>query len=325
MISFDLLDLRFTAETGTVMGAFAGSAWRGAVGHALKRLVCIMRRRPCEGCAIEAHCLYTRLFEMRARGDDPLLGRVGRAPQPFVLDCRTPTPCRLAPGDPFALRLVLIGRETRDAAVYFLRAVEEAAHHGIGPGRGTLRLVAVELRDPTGESGISCLDASGRLRLPDPFPVIVPPVPERVRILLETPLRMRADGALVGPERFTAGVFAVNVLRRQSLLARHHGGAPLDLDFRAMRTLASDLRAENAALEWRDQTRRSARQATLMRMGGLVGRFDLDLDGADSLWPFLWRGQFLHAGKATSMGLGRYRIEPAAGPCAAERQTEERA
>ncbi|HFD15225.1 MAG TPA: CRISPR system precrRNA processing endoribonuclease RAMP protein Cas6 [Rhodospirillales bacterium] len=310
VIPLDILDLHFVAESEVAFGSFPGSAWRGALGHSLKRLVCIMRRRPCEGCAIEVSCLYTRLFEPRSDGRDPLLGRVDRAPQPFVLDCRTATPCRLRPGDPFLLRLVLIGRETREAAVYLLRAVEEAARHGIGPGRGRLRLAAIELRDPTGGNSISCMDASGRLRLPEPFPMTVPPAPERVRILLEAPLRMRHEGALVGPGRFTVGMFLMNLVRRQSLLARFHGDGPPDLDFRALRELASRLEAGEAQLAWREQLRRSARQATLMRMGGLVGRFELDLRGAEAFWPFLWRGQFLHAGKATSMGLGRYRLEP---------------
>ncbi len=309
MIPFDILELRFVAETEVALRDFAGSAWRGAVGRALKRLVCIMRLRPCEGCVIEASCLYTRLFEMRAAEADPLLGKVGRAPQPFVLDCRTPTPCRLAPGDPFMLRLVLIGRRTREAAVYLLRAVEEAAARGIGPGRGRMRLAEVELRDPIGEGGLSCLDANGQFRLPEPFPVTVPPAPAGVRVVLETPLRLRRAGALVGPERFSAGAFVTSLVRRQSLLARYHGEAPLDLDFRTLRELADGLRVARPELEWKEQTRRSARQETLMRMGGLLGRFDLDLRGAGALWPFLWRGRFLHAGKATTMGLGRYRLE----------------
>ncbi len=310
VIPLDILDLHFVAESEVAFGSFPGSAWRGALGHSLKRLVCIMRRRPCEGCAIEVSCLYTRLFEPRSDGRDPLLGRVDRAPQPFVLDCRTATPCRLAPGDPFALRLVLVGRRTRDAAPYLLRALEEAAAGGIGAGRGRLALVAAHLRDPLRDRAVPCLDASGRLHLPEPFPIEPPAPPAAVRVVLETPLRMRLDGGLAGPDSFTAGAFLVSLVRRQSLLARFYGDGPADLDFRALRELASRLEAGDAQLAWRDQLRRSARQGTLMRMGGLVGRFALDLRGAEIFWPFLWRGQFLHAGKATSMGLGRYRLEP---------------
>ncbi len=310
MIPLDILDLHFVAESEVAFGSFPGSAWRGALGHSLKRLVCIMRRRPCEGCAIEVSCLYTRLFEPRSDGRDPLLGRVDRAPQPFVLDCRTAIPCRLRPGDPFALRLVLVGRRTRDAAPYLLRALEEAAAGGIGPGRGRLTLADVRLLDPLRDRAVPCLDASGPLRLPEPFPMEPPAPPAAVRVVLETPLRMRLDGGLAGPESFTAGAFLVSLVRRQSLLARFHGDGPPELDFRALRELASGLRARAVELEWREQLRRSARQATLMRMGGLVGRFELDLRGAEVFWPFLWRGQFLHAGKATSMGLGRYRLEP---------------
>ena len=309
MIPLDILDLRFVAESEVAFGSFPGSAWRGALGHSLKRLVCVVRRRPCEGCAIEVSCLYTRLFEPRSDGSDPLLGRVDRAPQPFLLDCRTATPCRLAPGDPFALRLVLVGRRTRDAAPYLLRALEEAAARGVGPGRGRLTLADVHLLDPLRGRVLPCLDGGRELRLPEPLPIAPPPPPAAVRVVLETPLRLRVEGRLAGPDSFTAGAFLVNLVRRQSLLARFYGDGPPDLDFRALRELASRLEAGEARLAWREQLRRSARQATLMRMGGLVGRFELDLRGAEVFWPFLWRGQFLHAGKATSMGLGRYRLE----------------
>jgi CRISPR/Cas system endoribonuclease Cas6 (RAMP superfamily) len=47
-------------------------------------------------------------------------------------------------------------------------------------------------------------------------------------------------------------------------------------------------------------------------MGGLVGRMVLDLSGAPDLWPFLWHGQWLHAGKGATMGMGAYRLLPVA-------------
>jgi len=43
-------------------------------------------------------------------------------------------------------------------------------------------------------------------------------------------------------------------------------------------------------------------------MGGLIG--EIELDGADlePFWPYLWLGQWTHAGKGAVMGLGRYRF-----------------
>lgn len=44
-------------------------------------------------------------------------------------------------------------------------------------------------------------------------------------------------------------------------------------------------------------------------MGGLVGSFTPQASDLGPWWPILWIGQWLHAGKGTSMGLGKYRIE----------------
>jgi CRISPR/Cas system endoribonuclease Cas6 (RAMP superfamily) len=38
------------------------------------------------------------------------------------------------------------------------------------------------------------------------------------------------------------------------------------------------------------------------------------MDGLDAFWPYLWLGQWTHAGKGTSMGMGAYTIQPASLP-----------
>jgi len=69
-------------------------------------------------------------------------------------------------------------------------------------------------------------------------------------------------------------------------------------------------------LRWSDWTRYSSRQKTRMQLGGVTGRFVLSGEGLAEHWPVLWRGQWWHIGKTTSMGLGRYRIEAASLPAA---------
>ncbi|MGQ0594710.1 MAG: CRISPR system precrRNA processing endoribonuclease RAMP protein Cas6 [Gammaproteobacteria bacterium] len=49
-------------------------------------------------------------------------------------------------------------------------------------------------------------------------------------------------------------------------------------------------------------------------MGGLLGEIALDGAGLEPFWPYLWLGQYVHAGAATSMGLGRYAIGSASLP-----------
>ena len=44
-----------------------------------------------------------------------------------------------------------------------------------------------------------------------------------------------------------------------------------------------------------------------------MGRVALDLRTAPQVWPWLWAGQFVHAGKAAAYGLGAYRLSWGAG------------
>ena len=62
-------------------------------------------------------------------------------------------------------------------------------------------------------------------------------------------------------------------------------------------------------LKWFDWTRYSSRQHTEMNMGGLIGSVQLDMQDLDDFWPYLWLGQWTHAGKGTSMGMGAYTIK----------------
>lgn len=40
-----------------------------------------------------------------------------------------------------------------------------------------------------------------------------------------------------------------------------------------------------------------------------MGTIELAGDGLEPFWPYLWLGQWTHAGKGVVMGLGGYRIE----------------
>ena len=100
------------------------------------------------------------------------------------------------------------------------------------------------------------------------------------------------------------------LLRRISLLTYFFSEAPLETDFAGLLRCAESVPVHNRALHWREWTRRSSRQNAKLRMGGLVGSFDLAGAEIEPFWPMLWLGQWTHAGKGCSMGLGRYVLEP---------------
>ncbi len=93
------------------------------------------------------------------------------------------------------------------------------------------------------------------------------------------------------------------------------GGAhpePRTLDRSAVHAAIDQVEIEATALRWVEWTRYSSRQRTHMQLGGLLGQLRLSGPGVAPLWPLIALGQWLHLGKNTSFGLGRYRVTPAA-------------
>lgn len=135
IISLPLLrtTYRFRAATEGRLPAFAGSAWRGAFGHALKRAVCVMRLRPCDGCPLERSCLYPTLFHAAPDPAAARLSRLRSIAQPYVLMPPPDGPRRLRPGDAVELAVTLVGWAIGQRA-YVQRALERAAG-GLGPDR----------------------------------------------------------------------------------------------------------------------------------------------------------------------------------------------
>ncbi len=74
----------FRAQTPIQFPAYAGSTWRGAFGHALRRTVCITREPDCSQCLLWRSCVYSQVFETPA-GQGPLLEKINAAPHPYIM------------------------------------------------------------------------------------------------------------------------------------------------------------------------------------------------------------------------------------------------
>lgn len=153
------------------------------------------------------------------------------------------------------------------------------------------------------------LEGGERLNAIVPVPVLAPPAPGNIRLHLDTPLRLRHENSYVSADRFRFSDMFRNVMRRVSFLTYFHTDRPLETDFSGLVRQARSVEISDKSLRWQDWTRYSTRQQEKLQMGGLVGQFAVSLDGHADLWPYLWLGQWVHAGKGVTMGLGRYRIE----------------
>ncbi|MER2527625.1 MAG: CRISPR system precrRNA processing endoribonuclease RAMP protein Cas6 [Candidatus Competibacter denitrificans] len=297
--------LEFIAQDSVQLAIYAGSAWRGVLGHALKRLVCVTREPTCPPCLLYRSCVYPYVFETPP---DPAIGKLRKypaAPHPYVL---RPGPGGVHPaGATVTVDVVLFGYGNRHLP-YVLHAFDQAGQRGIGQRNGRLQLKQV-LQQTVSGAWQPIYQPGQTLQPLAPETPQQPVCPSRLLLHLKTPLRIRQAEKLIGPDAFQFGALFANLLRRISLLITFHTDTPLAADFAALNQAGWAIRHRAARLRWHEWSRYSSRQDALLQMGGLIGEVELDGAGLEPFWPYLWLGQWTHAGKGAVMGLGQYRLE----------------
>jgi hypothetical protein len=296
---------RFAGDTPPRFSDFPGNAWRGALGHALKRSVCVTRQPECKDCLLYRSCLYPYFWDTPPHVGAEKMRKYENAPHPFVLETDE--------ADPLRLDFTLIGQANRHLPV-FIHALTQAAAGPRGVSGNVLELLAVEQALTSEGDDWRRIFAPGEALAALPaHPPVIPPVPAECRLDILTPLRVKREGRHVGPRDFTFADLFSNVLRRISMLTYFHTETPLETDFRGLKEAARQI-ATRTELEWLEHSRYSKRQQAAMQLGGVVGRLTLEDADLAPFWPYLWLGQYTHAGSGATMGLGRYRI---VGPAAA--------
>lgn len=307
------LEISLRAEEPLALPPYAGSTFRGAFGHAFKRVACPLRRQ-CEGCGHRAVCIHAYVFDTPGVDGGSPLARGSAVAHPFILQPPSGPGRMIRPGETLQLGLVLIGRAI-PLAPYFLAACRDMAAGGLGRGRGRCRLERAVAEDPEGPSGRVVYEGAGDLLAPavpswSARDLDLSPAGRAGRATLEfvTPTRLRQGADLVTRPDFS--VLATALLRRLSVLAEVHCGHQPAINAREILEPAADVKVVENDLHWHDWERYSARQQGRMALGGFVGRVTFAGPLAP-WWPLLKLGESLHVGKGTAFGLGRYRMEEA--------------
>lgn len=294
----------FTVETPLHLPEYAGSTLRGAFGNALRRVTCMTRERDCKACGLYRTCPYPRIFETPPP-ENHALQKFSQIPNPYVIEPPPWGERAYAPGETLSFHVVLAGNAIRQMP-FIVLAWQRAFVHGVGKGEGTARLERISHLAPDGEAAIF-LAAEGMLQ-EHPATLRLPPFHDTGEVTLHfsTPLRLQENGKPLGAERLTARELLMALVRRTALVAEFHTPQPLALDFAGLARLAEAIESEKR-LHWRDWTRWSNRQQQKMALGGVTGEWTLH-GGLAPFLPFLHLGQWLHAGKNATFGLGHYQL-----------------
>ena len=305
--------LNFTACSPGSLPAASGSAWRGALGRQLRSAVCTTPALDCADCLLRRRCAFSLCFRPALSA-----GRSGRfaaqhATPPFALYPEM-GPRRLAAGDPAALELTLIGRQGALLPALLGALAKPRLDTGAGSALALqLDSAAVLLR--AGDREGQTVWERGRWRDAPDRTDLQPPdwllQQERLGIRFLSPVRIKHRGRMLD-RAICAEVFLINLLRRLSLLSECWLQRELDVDGDQIAALGQSLReppSESPAPMRRWQgSRYSKAQQRSMPIDGLLGELVIDTAPIAHLLPLVWLGQWLHIGKGSSFGQGRYQV-----------------
>ena len=285
-----VLTLELKMRESFKLPPFAGSMFRGVLGWALKE-VC-------------GPSLYSYLFETVSKNPGQ-----ADASRPFVLI--PPLEARqLKAEERLVIELRLLGSGC-EYLPEFIEALLLAGDNGLGRQKARFELSKILVDD--GARKWVCFDSvvgwdgayqplpsalGAFLKLPIEFP-------SSLELRFETPTRLVYHGAPAESPDFVSLMRAL--YRRINGIVSVHSGECESLTLLGQTEELAAVFTEHE-VEWVDWERTSNRQRRRHVMGGFVGAARYHGDFRPEWLALLKAGEILHIGKATTFGMGRYRV-----------------
>jgi hypothetical protein len=254
------------------------------------------------------HLPYPAVFETPAPAAHALQ-RFSEVPNPYVIE-PPPLGSRYVPaGGTVSFGLVLVGRAL-DRLPLIAHAWQRAFARGVGRREAKGRLGDIMFEPPG--TAFPPWDGERARLCPHEPALAVPPFPEvgAVTLHIATPLRLQKEGHPLPPERLAPRTPFTALLRRASLLFELQPGLPGLAGAAARLAALAERSHDERRLRWKDWTCFSGRQWREMTLEEMVGAWTLagGPDDLKELLPWFWLGQWLHAGKNATMGMGMYSL-----------------
>lgn len=308
---FKFTKFRFVlqAEENISLPEYKGAVFRGGFGYAFRKIVCIQRaNKDCTNCMIQKSCIYSYIFETPLPEDSEVLRLYKTVPHPFVLEPPLEDKRIIEKDNETEFNLILIGKAI-DYLPYFIFTFNELGKTGIGRNRSKFTLKRVE--SITNDNSRIPIYNHEEQTIVSGYPVIdtnqlmVTDQTNEIELKFITPLRVKFDGKITSNIKFH--IILRNLLRRISSLSIFHCGKEFDCDYTGLIEEAKKIETTKTTLKWYDWERFSTRQKQKMNLGGVIGSITVN----GNLNPFLQLlrlGEYIHVGKNTSFGLGKYEI-----------------
>lgn len=314
-LTFAKLEFVLQATQPLLLPEYKGSTFRGAFGNIFKKVVCIKEDRDCSACILTGNCSYYTIFETPNSGKFPWFSSP-KFPHPYILEPPLQTRTEFRVGETLKLNLVLFGKAIEYLPYFIFVFDEMGGRGGVGKYRrdGFGRFLLKDVRDLLAnremvyDGARKVLTAQARVQTgAELLQTFQKTRCDQLTLTFLTPTRIKHCGEYLLRKRngdFPIEVLLENLYRRAYLVTFSHcceQTEPFELpDF-------GNIRIKETDLHWQDWQRYSNRQQRRHPLGGFVGRLVVEGDFLAYL-PLLKAGEMLHAGSASSFGLGQYEV-----------------
>lgn len=303
-LSFRYIHLHITlrATRATTLPSYKTSMLRGIIGNLLRQQVCHDRKLECGECRFNPHCVYSILFEAPQRFTS-ILNTGGSVPHPYILRCHD-TNTAFPEGTTFRFELLLLGEESPLYLPYFYYLFERIRFVPFGRARGRFELVSIEQQIANRESVLLLSESTLQPAKESYFQWFMPDY-QVLTIQFITPFRFQKNGKY--QRELSIDAFLWQLKHRYLSLVRLY--QRLEGPFSELPVIPGESVAILGGY-WKEYSRYSNRQQSQMKLGGVIGKIQLQRTAELDRWlPLIYFGETFHVGKATTFGLGQYQIE----------------
>jgi len=295
---------------------YKGSTLRGGFGHSLRRVICVTKGKECKDCLLKQKCIYSAIFETPPPKNTTKLTKYPYAPHPFVIEPPLEEKQEYKEDNELSFNLVLIGKAI-DYLPYFIFAFDKLGELGLGRGKGKYWLREVRSIRSNSNSAHPIYSGEDKI-IKDSYSLMSGEDileeckkyyhKRKITLHFITPTRLKYQEHFIKDLEFH--ILIRNLLRRTSLLSYFHCDRELQTDFKGLIEKAKRVKRTSNNLSWYDWQRYSTRQNTKMLLGGFIGKVTFTFDGIEpeQFLPLILLGKYIHIGKGTGFGLGKYEI-----------------
>jgi len=300
------------AEEMLTLPSFKGSIFRGGFGSVFRKIICVNKKKDCSHCLLKDECIYSYIFETPVPTESTYINKnkISTIPHPFIIEPPLEKKERYEPGETLSFNLILIGKAISYLS-YFIFTFEKLGEVGLGRERAHYKLLKVEsFKNPSQRELIYNSQTQTLKKIDTQIDIsqifsFQQLTTGSITINFLTPVRIKYQGSYTSYPAFH--IISRSLLRRLSYLLYFHCGRELNIDYKEIIEKAKKIETLKATIHWIDWERYSSRQHQTMKLGGFVGKVSYKGE-MERFLPFLKAGEYIHLGKATVFGLGKYEI-----------------